>query len=92
MLRKHTLSWIALVALLATVLAACGGSQQPTTGTGGGTGSGEQQSVTIRWRTRPGDAAEQRVYEELNALVNEKLKDKGITAVYDPAPRACYEL
>jgi multiple sugar transport system substrate-binding protein len=92
MLRKHTLSWIALMALLATLLAACGGGQPTTGGTGGSSAStgGQQQTVTIRWRTRPGDAAEQRVYEELNALVNEKLKDKGITAVYDPAPNQGY--
>ncbi|GIV88914.1 MAG: hypothetical protein KatS3mg055_1432 [Chloroflexus sp.] len=33
MLRKHTLSWIALIALFTVMLAACGGGQ-PTTGGG----------------------------------------------------------
>ena len=45
---------------------------------------------TIRWRTRPGDAAEQKVYEELNKLANDKLKDKGITVVYDPGVNQDY--
>jgi multiple sugar transport system substrate-binding protein len=39
--------------------------------------------VTVRWRTRPGDAGEQKVYEEINALVNQKLADKNIKAVYE---------
>ncbi|MCU0494058.1 MAG: sugar ABC transporter substrate-binding protein [Chloroflexaceae bacterium] len=47
-------------------------------------------ATTIRWRTRPGDAAEQKVYEELNALVNEQLASKGITATYDPSPNQGY--
>lgn len=45
---------------------------------------------TIRWRTRPGDAAEQKVYEELNKLANDKLKEKGITVVYDPGVNQDY--
>jgi multiple sugar transport system substrate-binding protein len=48
------------------------------------------KAVTIRWRTRPGDAGEQKVYEEINATLNEKLKDKGITTVYDPGVNQGY--
>lgn len=46
--------------------------------------------MTIRWRTRPSDAAEQKVYEELNALVNEQLAAKGIEATYDPGVNQGY--
>ncbi len=46
--------------------------------------------MTIRWRTRPGDAAEQKVYEELNALVNTQLASKNIKASYDPGANQGY--
>lgn len=92
---KRTLSWISLVAILTVMLAACGASTTPQGGSTGGTAATAAPEpapagVTIRWRTRPGDAAEQKVYEELNALVNEQLKDKGISATYDPAPNQGY--
>ncbi len=47
-------------------------------------------AVTVRWRTRPGDAGEQKVYEEINALVNQKLAAKNIKAVYDPGVNQGY--
>ncbi len=46
--------------------------------------------TTIRWRTRPGDAGEQKVYEEINALVNTKLAAKNIKAVYEPGVNQGY--
>jgi multiple sugar transport system substrate-binding protein len=46
--------------------------------------------VTIRWRTRPSDAAEQKVYEELNKLANDQLNSKGIKVVYDPGVNQGY--
>ena len=46
--------------------------------------------ITIRWRTRPGDAGEQKVYEEINKTLNEKLNPKGIKAVYDPGVNQGY--
>jgi len=52
--------------------------------------SGAAGGTTIRWRTRPGDAAEQQVYEELNTLVNDQLSSQGISATYDPAPNQGY--
>jgi multiple sugar transport system substrate-binding protein len=88
--RKRSLGIVGLLMIIASILAACGVSTTPqsTTGNGGqapaATAAPAAGGVTIRWRTRPGDAAEQKVYEELNALVNEKLKDKGISATYDP--------
>jgi multiple sugar transport system substrate-binding protein len=103
---QRTFSWISLVAIMALALAACGVSTQPQGGgtaaepTAAPSGGGEAaattapapsgDAVTIRWRTRPGDAAEQQVYEELNALVNEQLGAQGITATYDPAPNQGY--
>ena len=47
-------------------------------------------AVTVRWRTRPGDAGEQKVYEEINTLVNQKLAAKNIKAVYDPGVNQGY--
>jgi multiple sugar transport system substrate-binding protein len=82
---KRSLSWLGLLTILSIILTACGAqtpAAQPTAAPAAG--------VTIRWRTRPGDAAEQKVYEELNALVNEQLAAKGITATYDPAPNQGY--
>ena len=46
--------------------------------------------VTIRWRTRPGDAGEQKVYEEINKTLNSKLNSKGIKTVYDPGVNQGY--
>lgn len=98
---QRTLSWASLVAVMALVLAACGVSTQPQGGaaTTAPAAGGEAAATTapaagggttIRWRTRPGDAAEQAVYEELNTLVNEQLSAQGITATYDPAPNQGY--
>jgi multiple sugar transport system substrate-binding protein len=95
---KRSLSWLGLLTILSIILTACGAqtpAAQPTTAPAAGgeataAPAAPAAGVTIRWRTRPGDAAEQKVYEELNALVNEQLKDKGITATYDPAPNQGY--
>lgn len=102
---QRTFSWLSLVAIMAVALAACGVSTQPqgggtaaepTAAPAGGEAAATTapapsgDAVTIRWRTRPGDAAEQQVYEELNTLVNEQLGDQGITATYDPAPNQGY--
>lgn len=94
---KRMLSLYALAMVVAMVLAACGASVTPQ---GGGSASsptaapaasgGNANAVTIRWRTRPGDAAEQKVYEELNALVNTQLASKNIKASYDPGANQGY--
>lgn len=95
----------ALVALV-TILASCATTPQggttpttapaaggatataPTAAPSGGTAAGGE--TTIRWRTRPSDAAEQKVYEDLNTLANEKLASKGIKVVYDPGVNQGY--
>lgn len=100
---KQILRLLSLAAITAIVLAACGVSTQQQGGQAAGAtvapASGGQataapaasgSAVTIRWRTRPGDAAEQKVYEELNALVNQQLSSKGIQATYDPASNQGY--
>ena len=48
--------------------------------------AGDGDGVTIRWRTRPSDAAEQAVYQELANSATEALSDQGITVQYDPSP------
>lgn len=95
---KRTLKLFSSIALFAILLAACGvsttpqgGATQPTAAPAAQQPSGGNAAgTTIRWRTRPGDAAEQKVYEELNALVNEKLGSKGIQATYDPGVNQGY--
>jgi multiple sugar transport system substrate-binding protein len=96
---KRTLSWLGLMTIFSIILTACGASTTPQGGAATSAPAApaattapaaSASAVTIRWRTRPGDAAEQKVYEELNALVNEKLAAQGITAVYDPAPNQGY--
>lgn len=47
-------------------------------------------STTIRWRTRPSDAAEQAVYQELANTANTTLQSQGITVQYDPSPNQGY--
>lgn len=49
------------------------------------------QAVEIRWRTRPDNKQEQDVYQKISDEVTAKLKDKGITLKYDPAPVTGYE-
>lgn len=49
------------------------------------------QAVEIRWRTRPDNKQEQDVYQKISDEVSAKLKDKGITLKYDPAPVTGYE-
>ncbi|KPV49500.1 ABC transporter substrate-binding protein, partial [Kouleothrix aurantiaca] len=98
---KRLLSGFALIMIAALVLAACGVSTQQQGGgtassptaapaaSGGGATSGN--AVTIRWRTRPSDAAEQAVYQALNDAANQQLASKNIKAVYDPGVNQDYE-
>ncbi|MBX0327465.1 sugar ABC transporter substrate-binding protein [Oscillochloris sp. ZM17-4] len=89
---KRSLTIFSLLMIIATMLAACGASTTPQGGAAAPaapaatTAPAAPAAATVRWRTRPGDAAEQKVYEELNTLANDQLKDKGISVTYDPAP------
>lgn len=98
---KRLLSGFALIMIAAIVLAACGVSTQQQGGgsassptaapaaSSGGAASGN--AITIRWRTRPSDAAEQAVYQALNDAANQQLASKNIKAVYDPGVNQDYE-
>jgi multiple sugar transport system substrate-binding protein len=49
-----------------------------------------KETVTIRWRTRPDNKAEQDVYQQINDELNKKLAAQGIQLQYDPAPVSGY--
>ncbi len=49
------------------------------------------QMVTIRWRTRPDNQAEQDVYQKISDDLSAQLASQGITLKYDPAPVTGYE-
>ncbi len=57
---------------------------QPTTAPAAG------QMVTIRWRTRPDNKAEQDVYQQISDDLSKQLASQGITLQYDPAPVTGY--
>ena len=46
--------------------------------------------VTIRWRTRPDNQAEQDVYQAISDDLSKQLAAQGITLKYDPAPVTGY--
>ncbi len=70
---------IGLIAILGTLLAACGGG-----------GPAQKEVVTIRWRTRPDNKAEQDVYQAISDELSKKLEPQGIKLQYDPAPVTGY--
>lgn len=47
-------------------------------------------AVTIRWRTRPSDAAEQAVYQSLADTANQTLASQNIKVAYDPGVNQGY--
>ena len=49
------------------------------------------QMVTIRWRTRPDNQAEQDVYQKISDDLSTQLAPQGIKLQYDPAPVTGYE-
>jgi len=57
--------------------ASASSSTAASTAAGGG-------GVTVRWRTRPSDAAEQAVYQELADSATQALQAQGITVQYAP--------
>ena len=91
----HMFKRFSALTIAATLIAACNTTPQSTTGgaatsapAAGGAATAAPAAggaaVTIRWRTRPGDAAEQKVYEEINTALNTQLASKNIKVVYDP--------
>ncbi|MEO6062935.1 MAG: sugar ABC transporter substrate-binding protein, partial [Thermoflexales bacterium] len=67
---NKSLRLVGLVAAAGVLLAACSTPAAAPTAVpakpGEPTKAAAPAAKTIRWRTRPGDAAEQKVYEELN--------------------------
>lgn len=85
---SRKLWWIiTLVLISAMVLSSC--APQPAAP------AGEEQKpaaemVTIRWRTRPDNQAEQDVYQQISDDLSAQLESQGIKLQYDPAPVTGY--
>jgi len=81
---------VAIVTIV-TTLAACGATQAPPTQPTATTGSEKpKEVVTIRWRTRPDNQAEQDVYQAISDDLTRQLEPQGIRLQYDPAPVTGY--
>ena len=104
-MNRKTIFILTAVAIIAAfTLIACGSAAtpapqpttapapvQPTAAPAQPTAAPAAQAVEIRWRTRPDNKQEQDVYQKISDEVTAKLKDKGITLKYDPAPVTGYE-
>lgn len=79
-----------LIVLAVMILAAC----TPAAPAQPAAPAGEQkpaEMVTIRWRTRPDNQAEQDVYQKISDELSAKLASQNIKLQYDPAPVTGYE-
>lgn len=87
----------------ASTAASAGGAAAATTDTGAAATTGAASgtaaagapaaggaATTVRWRTRPSDAAEQAVYQELATSASQALAGQGITVQYDPGVNQGY--
>jgi multiple sugar transport system substrate-binding protein len=79
-MKKIVFTLLVLVTLV-TALVGCGAP--PTT-------QAPAEKVTIRWRTRPDNQAEQDVYQKISDDLSKQLEAQGITLQYDPAPVTGY--
>ncbi len=84
-MKRAALTILIFVAVLATLMS-CGPATTAPAAQEPGTG----EMVTIRWRTRPDNKAEQDVYQTISDDLSEQLKSQGITLQYDPAPVTGY--
>jgi multiple sugar transport system substrate-binding protein len=101
---RYTWKLVSIVLLATLVLSACGTAATPVstqavlpeanvvaTEAPAVATSVSQDMVTIRWRTRPDNQAEQDVYQQISDDLSAQLASQGITLVYDPAPVTGYE-
>jgi multiple sugar transport system substrate-binding protein len=89
-MKRNMLIVVVILTILAT-LVACGATEapqvEPTKSTGG---EQPKEMVTIRWRTRPDNQAEQDVYQAISDDLSKQLEAQGIKLQYDPAPVTGY--
>ncbi len=100
---NRKLVWVScsLLLVVSMALASCGGGATPTQepaepqAPAPAQPTAEVQApaemVTIRWRTRPDNQAEQDVYQKISDDLSAQLASQGITLQYDPAPVTGYE-
>lgn len=73
---RRTLELFSLLAIVATILAACGVASAPQRSTSGPT--------IIRWRTQPNSPAAQAAYRALAETASQSLTSQKIQVVYEP--------
>src|SRR5512141_677252 len=85
---KRKTMWIVLsvLVLASLMLSACAPAAAPTPAPQQPTPAAAKEMVTIRWRTRPDNQAEQNVYQTISDELSKKLEAQGIKLQYDPAP------
>ncbi len=89
---KHNVMWKVLSILIVAVfvLSACAPAA-PAPAEPAAPAAPAKETITIRWRTRPDNQAEQDVYQKISDDLSAKLAADGITLQYDPAPVTGYE-
>ena len=88
-MKSKVFAVLAFVAIV-SMLVACGATESPAKPTEGQTGEKPKEVVTIRWRTRPDNQAEQDVYQQISDDLSKQLEAQGIKLQYDPAPVTGY--
>lgn len=81
--RKTLWILVSMMLVASMVLASCAPAATPTA-------AKPKETVTIRWRTRPDNQAEQDVYQKISDDLSAKLADQGIKLQYDPSPNQGY--
>ncbi len=90
--RKSIWSVLSFSLVASLLLVACGGAATTAApaATQAPAATAAPQAVTIRWRTRPDNKAEQDVYQQISDDLSKQLAPQGITLQYDPAPVTGY--
>lgn len=91
MKNSKLLKVFSLFIIFAFLLAACGTPTPQATEAPAEPANTSAEMVTIRWRTRPDNQAEQDVYQKISDDLSKQLESQGITLQYDPAPVTGYE-